>query len=152
MRVVGRILFSFSLLAVSRGPPYRCQLEYTQMASPCGLSASENGGGGRRTVREREGKREREPNRSHIAFYDLGSHAASPLPHSVGQGNYKGLPRKATETKGMSRSYSDIKTEVHQAHIVRIPCGKWYFCDGHIIEATLLWPSLENKICHVNFF
>ena len=112
------------MLAVSRGPPYRCQLEYTQMASPCGLSASENGGGGRRTVREREGKREREPNRSHIAFYDLGSHAASPLPHSVGQGNYKGLPRKATETKGMSRSYSDIKTEVHQAHIVRIPCGK----------------------------
>ena len=48
---------------------------------------------------EREGEREREtePNRSHIALYGLGSHAASPLPHSVGQGNYKGLPRKATE-------------------------------------------------------
>ena len=46
---------------------------------------------------EREREREKEPNRSHIAFYDLGSHAASPLPHSVGQGNYKGLPRKATE-------------------------------------------------------
>ena len=69
--------------------------------------------------RERERKREREPNRSHIAFYDLGSRAESPMPHSVGQGNYKGLPRKATETQGMSRSYSDIKTEVHQAHIVK---------------------------------
>ena len=91
------------------------------MASPCGLSSSENGGWGPRTVRERERerKREREPNRSHIAFYDLGSRAESPMPHSVGQGNYKGLPRKATETQGMSRSYSDIKTEVHQAHIVK---------------------------------
>ena len=33
----------------------------------------------RERERERERKREREPNRSHIAFYDLGSHAASPL-------------------------------------------------------------------------
>ena len=45
------------------------------MASPSGLSSSENGGWGPRTIRERERKkereREREPNRSHIAFYDL---------------------------------------------------------------------------------
>ena len=60
--------------------------------------------------------------------------------------------RQQRETQGMSRPYSDIKTEVHQAHIVRIPCGKWYFCDGHRIEATILWPSLENKICHIKIF
>ena len=48
------------MLAVSRGPPYRCQLEYTEMASPCGLSSSENGGWGPRTVRERERERGRE--------------------------------------------------------------------------------------------
>ena len=60
--------------------------------------------------------------------------------------------RQQRETQGMSRSCSDIKTEVHQAHIVRIPCGKWYFCDGHGIEATILWPSLENKICHMKIF
>ena len=67
------------------------------MVSPCGLSSSENRGWGPRTVREREREGEKEPNKSHIALYGLGSHAASPLPHSVGQGNYKGLPRKATE-------------------------------------------------------
>lgn len=51
----------------------------------------------REREKENEREREKEPNRSHIASYDLGSHTASPLPHSVGQGNYKGLPMKATE-------------------------------------------------------
>lgn len=38
--------------------------------------------------------------------------------------------------------------ELCQGHIVSKPCGRRYFCDGHIVKATLL--SLENQICNTN--
>lgn len=91
---------------------------------------------------ERERERERtkwKPN--YILWPSFGSHTASLLPHSVGQCSYKGLPR----LRGRKH-----RPKVCQGNIVRIPCRKRHFCDGHIIEPILLWPSLENQICHMN--
>lgn len=141
------------------------------MASPCGISSSEYSSWAPRTIREgreskkwekeewggegstagRQGReRERAIHRSHRAFYDL---ALEVMQHHC---CHILLVKIVTKVGGGGNIdprcvmvIPDI-IEVCQGHIVSTPCGKRYFCHGHIIKVILLWPSLENQIFSMN--